>query len=706
MKKIACFVCIFFLTLTMAAITPALAMDTDYTGDWVWLYVDLGDGALLTEYGGQSLQDSVTFTLQADGTALLTSFGEQESGIWQPTGAGIAVIVDDTVVPFSYTDGQLVNTEDGITMYFARAEEVLKQGGFSTLINIGKSNAEPVFDYTGEWHAVSYAAMGIVSSIDAFFPDGLYVTLSEDGTGTVQLTPDYSETIAWTKTEDGITVDGSNFLYGPVWDPDAETLSLNYASDVIQIIFEKTTEPEPTQEPDTAAALPQVYECAFFTAAFPDDWVQNEYSTYNWDTYYSVQYDLNDENGWYVNNVCVEASVEEVAGYRTELDTLLEAVKAEGKDALDELTIGGYTFLGAVTYDYGTYATYLARVPEASMTLTVTIYEPDTIADVLPDILASIHFTFPIPDPPLMDPPLPEDGEAYQPVTATVSIGGYDLKAEWLPTETSVYNTSFYNNSLAVVGDTVYILTGQKLRIFNRSGNQLIAAGDPLTLDDNYQFLSSVSDGTVYITDGYYQALTYSNGALNKFDFDRYLAMHPDGQWGLGFWSSYDVKKVTFTADGAATKSWALTDLSDDTLRKGRFTSVSYITITDDHVFVVGSDAQSDGATIIAMYDFDGNELAIFGSADWMDDAYIVSVVGIVQTEDRILVLDGFYNNFKLFKLDGTFLGNVSCDPLLGTLYPWPVSMVASDNGAIALISQERSDQSATELLAFEITGF
>jgi hypothetical protein len=707
MKKFACFTCLLLLLLTTVSVAPALAMSTDYSGDWVWQYVDLGDGALLTEYEGQSLQDSVTFTLQADGTALLTSFGEQSSGIWQPTGAGIAIIADSTVVPFSYTDGQLVNVENGITMYFVRAEDALKQGGFSTLISLGKNAAEPAFDFTGEWHAVSYAAMGIISSIDAFFPDGLYVTFAQDGTGTVQLTPDYSEAITWSKTADGIAVEGSNFLYGPVWDPDAETLSMNYASDMIQIIFEKIGAPEPTVEPVVSATLPQVYTCAFFTLAYPDGWVEDTSNTYNYDTYYSAQVDLNDADGWSISNVRVEASTEEVSYYRGTLDTMLETANEQGKEQLDELTIGGIIFQGlTTTTNYWSSTSYVARVPEASLTLKVSISSPDMITDVLPDILASINFTFSIPNPPLSDPPLPEDGVPYQPVPSAVTVGDYDLKAEWLPTDTSLLYTSTYNSGLAAAGDAVYILSGKDLHIFNRSGNQLISVGDPVDVGEVYNFLSVVKDGTLFITDGFYSALSYKDGVLQNFDLDRYLTMHPDGQWGLAYWSNYNVQKITFTADGMATKYWVLTNLSDDATRTGRFSSVSYVAITDDRIFVAGADTSADNYTRIAMYDFDGNELATFGSVNWLDDSYISSVVGIVQTANGILVLDKYNNNVKLFKLDGTFLGNANCDTLLGTVYPWAISMVASDNGAIVLMSQERNDQSATDLLAFEITGF
>ena len=714
MKKIVCFACVLLLLTTAVSVPSVLAIGTDFTGEWVCQSVDWGDGELVTEYQGQSLPDALNIDIQADGTVTLNSFGEQVDGMWQPTGAGISIVTEGTVVPFTYADGQLVNTENDVTMYFVRKDEATTQGGFSTLVNLGKGDETRQFQFAGTWNAVTYNAMGIESSIDAFFPDGLILTLSEDGAGTVALTPEYSETVTWSETADGIAMDGSNFLYNPVWDPESETLSFNYASDIIQIAFSKDGTPAPTAEPTEGptegntmdSTLSQVYTCDYFSIAFPAGWEQDEYGTYDWDDAFSVQYNDNDADGYSIGSVQLTASAEDVADYRITLNTLQTYASDAGKDALDELVVDGVTFQGVTYGDYWHYADYTARVPEAGITLDISIASPEELADVLPAIFDSIQFTYPIPDPPLSDPPLPEDGVAYTPLTATVSIGGFDVTATWLKPETPIVTLDSYDNSLAAIDNTVYVLSGQKLNIFNRDGVQLIPAGAPVKLDDTYRNLSVTWDGTLYITDGYYQGQIYKGGMLEPFDIDSYLAMSPEDQWGLSYWASYDVKKITFTPDGMATKSWALTGLDDDATRKGRFNSVSYITITPDAVYVAGTDVTANNATIIAKYDFDGNELATFGSADWSDDSAFGSVEGIVQTDNGILVMDGLYGDFKLFASDGTFIGYIDCDTLLGTDYPWLTTLVASGNGALALVSQEREDQSATELLVFEITGF
>ncbi|MBN1776681.1 MAG: hypothetical protein JW811_01030 [Clostridiales bacterium] len=704
MKKIASLVCVLLLLLTVVSVPTALATGVDYSGAWNCMYVDFGDGVLLSEYQGMNLQEMMQLQLNSDGSFELNSFGEVITGVWQPTGAGIALIAEGEVVAFSYEDDMLVNTDEGITMYFARAEETPQQGGLSALMNLGQTNETPDVEFAGNWNCISYEASGVSYDISMFFPDGITMTLNPDGTGSVQITAEYAETITWAAADGELTIDGSYVLFDPVWDADTDTLSLCYAVDIIRIVFEKVE--GNTAAPDASAALPQVYTCDFFTVTFPEDWEQDEFFTYNWDTYYSVQYNLSDASGSTLSSVHISVSIEEVDDYRSRIDELLEYATEDGSGALDEGMIGGVMFRSKTYGDYWIYTEYCARVPEASVTIYVAISEPENIPDVLPDILNSISFTYPIPDPPLEDPPLPEDGVPYQPSPTAFNVGGYDLQAEWLTTGASIIPKNEYDDSIAAIDDTVYVLASEKLYALERSGATLAAAPDsPVALGDAYSLLSAAWDGTLYITNGFYSAIAYKDGTAEEFDMDGYLAMHPEGNWGLCYWSSYTVKKITFTPDGIATKDWILKDLSEDT-RQGRFSSVSHIQITPDYIFVGGVDSATEYATRIAMYDLDGNELAVFGSEDWSDYSAIGSVAGIAQTNNGILVMDGYNEDIKLFALDGSFLGLIGCDELLGTDNPWPLGLTASENGALALLAQKREDGSAIELLVFELTGF
>ena len=68
--------------------------------------------------------------------------------------------------------------------------------------------------------------------------------------------------------------------------------------------------------------------------------------------------------------------------------------------------------------------------------------------------------------------------------------------------------------------------------------------------------------------------------------------------------------------------------------------------------------------------------------------------------------MDGNYRAFKLFDLQGSFLGKADSDDLLGTDYPWLTSIVPYEGGAVVAASQSRADGSGDELLLFSIQGF
>jgi len=609
-----------------------------------------------------------------------------------------------------YQDDQLINTVDGVSMYFGRPAEEPRSLGFHDLVGIGKPDTSPQFQFTGTWNAITYEVSGMTLDLQTALPNGLTITLLQDGTGIVQLTADYAETLTWSTTADGIAISNNHLLFDPAWDAETETLTLSYAADVVRIGFQKDADaiiaPEPTTEIQSDT-LPLVYTCDYFSVAFPADWEENEYGTYSGDQYYSVQYDLNDEDGWSISDVSITASMEDVTDYRSEITSLQELAQADGKDALDDLLIDGILFQGLVYDDYWSQAEYYARLPEASVTLSISVSAPEDIEDVLPDIMGSIHFTIPIPNPPFSDPPLPEDGIAFTPSPTSVTTdSGTTMQAVWLPSDQSIIPHDLYNISMAYSEDFLYILTGQKLLPYSMDNDKLTTSGDIIVSDQTYSFISSDTQGSLYLTDGYYTLLTLVDSTATSLTLDGYLVMHPDGVWGLSYNYYNDVNKITFTADGMAIKPWQLTNLSDDIARQGRFSSIDYITITKDAIFVAGADASADNATRIAMFDLDGNELAVFGGIDWTDDSSIGSVNGIAQTPNGIIVQDGFYTVYKLFALDGTFLGDIDCDALLGTNYAQPVAMATSADSIYTMVSQERDDKSATELLIFEIAGF
>ena len=54
-----------------------------------------------------------------------------------------------------------------------------------------------------------------------------------------------------------------------------------------------------------------------------------------------------------------------------------------------------------------------------------------------------------------------------------------------------------------------------------------------------------------------------------------------------------------------------------------------------------------------------------------------------------------------------TLLAEVDCYDMFGTRYPWIEDMkVAEDGSVMVLMTQDRDDDSASELMVFRLTGF
>ena len=344
--------------------------------------------------------------------------------------------------------------------------------------------------------------------------------------------------------------------------------------------------------------------------------------------------------------------------------------------------------------------------------MTITIEQPQKIGDNLQAILDSIAYTLPQVSPPNVDPPLPEDGERYVPSPKAMPLGDKTLTAEWLKTDQSIILDSIFSNSILHMDNRLYALAGTTLHAYTLENGALSPApdypGGGMQLPDKYEYLSAGKDGILYASQGMFNILAIRDDAViktNQVSGD--LVTHPSGDWGLTFWANADPMHITSDAEGNLTKKpWVLSGLSDSAARKGRFSMISCVAISPDRIYVAGTDALEGDAQRVAVYDLDGEELFTFGGADWTADDAFGSVTGIIQTGDSILVMDGNYRTFKLFDLQGSFLGKADSDDLLGTDYPWLTSIVPYEGGAIVAASQSRADGSGDELLLFSIQGF
>ena len=122
---------------------------------------------------------------------------------------------------------------------------------------------------------------------------------------------------------------------------------------------------------------------------------------------------------------------------------------------------------------------------------------------------------------------------------------------------------------------------------------------------------------------------------------------------------------------------------------------------------VAGKIAAEDGNTKIIVYDYDGNELLELGGTDFKDPDKLGAITGMAETENGFVAIDGNMREIQFWAKDGTHLGAVSTDEIFGVSYPWLEDMQLLDDGSILiLLTQEREDESADELMFFRLTGF
>ena len=718
-----------------------------YEGKWISIAVDEGDGVLSTDIDGMLIDGLITLEIRGDGTVLLDSMGYRENGQWVEIDGGIRMTVGDEPTDMRLVNGQLAGEADGSTVYFRRDT----QAPASTQTPM--ETPAPVQTgarIAGLWQAMSYEMQGFTMDIKMLFPDGLVMDLREDGTAQAQITPDYTEKFTWSGEGGSLTFSGSYVLITPVYDEESGELRVNYGSDAATILFKRAEgmaptdmpavilftlppQPQPTAVPvpaatDTPAPTPaptpqatpkaeggdgQQVTKLFTLRLAGGNWTENTSWRSDRDDYVSVHFDLTDEGGAKSAALNLSASVEGVRNYRDKLKTLKGYAAKEGRDSLDEALIGGLDFQGTSYEKWGwTYTEYTARAVSEGVTMNITIEQPQKIGDGLQAILDSITYTLPQTSPPNVDPPMPEDGERYSPSPKAMPLGEKTLTAEWLKTDQSILLDSIFNNSILHTGKRLYALAGQTLHAYAMENGALSPASDypggMMQLPDKYEYLSAGKDGILYASQGMFNILAIRDAAVikdNSVSGD--LVTHPSGDWGLTFWANADPMHVTANAEGVLTKKpWVLSGLSDPASRKGRFSMISCVAITDDRIYVAGTDALEGDAQRVAVYNLDGEELFTFGGADWTADDAFGSVTGIIQTGDSILVMDGNYRAFKLFDLQGSFLGMANSDDTLGTDYPWLSSIVPYEGGAVVAASQSRADGSGDELLLFTLHGF
>lgn len=335
---------------------------------------------------------------------------------------------------------------------------------------------------------------------------------------------------------------------------------------------------------------------------------------------------------------------------------------------------------------------YLNRFEGANMTVKIEIYG-DHNDQRVKDLLAGLSVT--CTDIGNVDGPYYWEGEPYAQEPHSAMAGTYTLNSEWIPFVEHIRTRETFKHNVAVSGDQVYILTEGILKQYAFDGSALTYVQDIAIEEDAvYEEIQAASDGSIWISTFMHPLMNIKDGVVvASYDDTDKVYMHSSGTWGISWFSNPETEKITI-ADGV---------ISRTPMTFAEVKTISDVTIDDSYIYICGT-AADDNAYKIFLYNHDGAHQMTLTQADGKG---LGSVTAVFKTANGFLAMDGNMRQTYLWTADGTFVGGIEDAELFGTFYPWYcASDKLSDGSILTIMTEERSDKSAMELVAYKFGGF
>ena len=110
---------------------------------------------------------------------------------------------------------------------------------------------------------------------------------------------------------------------------------------------------------------------------------------------------------------------------------------------------------------------------------------------------------------------------------------------------------------------------------------------------------------------------------------------------------------------------------------------------------------------ILKAYDMEGNHLLTFGEKGKDGDDWLAYVSQIMEIPEGFFGIDANMRDLYIWGPDASVLGSVEAPDLFGARYAWIAGAAKQDDGSILVaLTQDRDDDSATELLLYRLSGF
>ena len=362
------------------------------------------------------------------------------------------------------------------------------------------------------------------------------------------------------------------------------------------------------------------------------------------------------------------------------------------------VNIGGVDF---IKYE-GTYwgdasVTYIARLEGANETIKIRVYGDDVSDAAVQPALDALYFK--VTDIGNVDGPWYWEGEPFDAPDATATAGNFEVTSRLFKMSDPYITHEVFAHSIAYADSSLYILSENVIRKY-AIGEAGIELTEEYPLDNDYKRITSTEDGRLFLSGFTKPLVEWKDGEIiQEYSGDAdYICMDPTGSFGISYFTSGDkTAKVTLSGDTLNVTPMPFNEVG----------TIMHINVSKDHIFVCGSssDEEEKGHKIF-VYDTDGNfqmklqknEDASFG---------LGSITFVADTDNGFMGMDGNMRSVEFWDKDGNYVGAVKDKDLFSTKYPWFCDSVLTPEGSIySVMTDERQDKSADEVVVFQINGF
>lgn len=456
----------------------------------------------------------------------------------------------------------------------------------------------------------------------------------------------------------------------------------------------KTDKPSTKDTTDAPADSGKGIKTALFSISYDED-VWNNVEDYLEDgeeyCFANLQIPDPEDPEYYLIDVEVEVSIDDPYDFREDLVYYgFDQYEYEENKAYDTVKVGGVDLL---RYDNGEDTlVYFNRIEGAGASVYVEIDAPDIEDERIEKLIKGI--TFSIKDVGNEDGPWEWEGEKFTTEDHSATAGSFAITSKFVPFEAPLTTFDTFDHNIAAIGDKVYLLSEGKLLECHYDGSVLAFVKQLLLPEDDYEYISATNDGSLWVSGSMNDVIRIKDAvATHTYEDIDNLVMHPSGEWGIDYFVSNECEIVTFSGDTCSATPVVFKEAD----------TISHISIDENSIYICASAADDSGHKVF-VYNKEGVLQKTLCDAEGEG---LGSVTFITQTANGYMGFDGNMRDVIFWDNDGAFIAEISDTDLFGTDYPWfCASTLMSDGSILTVMTEEREDRSATEIIVFNVKGF